>query len=296
MNKSPFVYKQTRQVFTMAMCEYLQHLGHRIAIWSVNPYVQVPQSRNFKIENISNENSIASLQLHDPSCILTKQDLRYVQTSKLSCLRTQPWALLEFCEKPLVVNQWQNWRTPQKKSNPEMGNQRLRTLRTSGWWDILLWPGAEVASNSLQVSKALLQGPNIIQCWSTQLQKVHGHQGEDVAVKKCRWTPAGVSSPGLEEHLKRKNWWNFDMLEDEVCFRELLNAFVSLSGWVFTCSKIRIVLSHRAMQIYFSSIPPISNMCSSRRKRNSTSLTNGALEKQRQKSRGAPLTGVFSTT
>lgn len=132
MNKSPFVYKQTRQVFTMAMCEYLQHLGHRIAIWSVNPYVQVPQSRNFKIENISNENSIASLQLHDPSCILTKQDLRYVQTSKLSCLRTQSWALLEFCEKPLVVNQWQNWRTPQKKSNPEMGNQRLRTLRTSG--------------------------------------------------------------------------------------------------------------------------------------------------------------------
>lgn len=86
------------------------------------------------------------------------------------------------------------------------------------------------------------------------------------------------------------------MLEDEVCFRELLNAFVSLSGWVFTCSKIRIVPSHRAMQIYFSSIPPISNMCSSWRKRNSASLTTGALEKQRQKSRGAPLTGVFSTT
>lgn len=33
-----------------------------------------------------------------------------------------------------------------------------------------------------------------------------------------------------------------------------------MSGQVFTCSKIRIVPSHRAMQIYFSSIPPVSNV------------------------------------
>jgi len=32
MKKSPFVHKQTRQVFTMAMREYLQRLGQRIAI------------------------------------------------------------------------------------------------------------------------------------------------------------------------------------------------------------------------------------------------------------------------
>lgn len=32
MNKSPFMHKQTRQVLTMAMWEYLQYLGQRIAI------------------------------------------------------------------------------------------------------------------------------------------------------------------------------------------------------------------------------------------------------------------------
>lgn len=259
------------------MGEYLQHLGQRTAIWSMNPYVQDPQSRNEKTADTSQENPTASQWLHELLCIWTG-------TLKL------PGGIFQFkgsvlrdpeCYCSIVKGPWQQisggtkGHLTSKESNPEMEGQRLRALRTLGWGKIPTWLQMKVPPNNLQV---------LVMRISTSA----------TSAELCQALAIGTSGPHLEEHVKMKNPWNCDMLEAQVGFWVMLDAFISLSGRAFRRGKFRIVLYLIAMQIYISSIWPTSSTWSPQR-RNSILLRIGVLEEWRQKSRGAPLAGVIST-